>query len=238
MKIIGVIPARYDSKRLLGKPLIDINGKPLIQVTYEAVLSSKLFDSVLITTESEKIKKIAHKFGATCIMTSKKCRNGTERCAELVKMIDDEIKNSDLIINIQCDEPFVQTKHLFRIINLLKSGCQIGTIISDIQDSEIKDNSVVKTQLNKNNVAINFSRSESDFINLQTIYKHVGIYGYNKKTLLTIANLQPTKNERIEKLEQLRWMDYDYEISCTIIKENLTSINTVEDLEKVVKKNI
>ena len=238
MKIIGIIPARYDSKRLAGKPLININGKPLIQLTYDAVLNSKLFDSILITTDSKKIEKIAHKFGATCIITSKKCRNGTERCAEVIKIIHNEIDDKDIIVNIQCDEPFIKKIHLKKIINLLKSGEQIGTIISHIDNQETTEKSIVKLSITHNNTAIHFSRSHLDFLNMKKVYKHVGIYGYNKQTLLTLANLAPTKSELTEKLEQLRWMEYNYKISCVLIKDNIYSINTKEDVNKVIQKNI
>ena len=99
MKIIAIIPARYGSKRLVGKPLIQIQNKPLVQVTYEAVLRSGLFDAIFITTESKKIQKVVASFGATCIITSDKCKNGTERCAELSDKLD--LDKNDIIINVQ-----------------------------------------------------------------------------------------------------------------------------------------
>ena len=237
MKIIGIIPARYQSKRLLGKPLILIKGKPLIQLTYEAVLSSKLFDNIFITTDSKKIQELTSSFGAKCIVTSKKCKNGTERCAKLIAKMEDQINDKDIIINIQCDEPFIQKKHLFKVIDLMKLDNEIGTLVSNLEEKEINDKSVVKTNLNNNKIAINFSRDPSDLISTTTLYKHVGIYGYTKQTLLNIANLKPTKRELKESLEQLRWMEYNYKITCSIIKENITSINTITDLKKVTQKN-
>ena len=237
MKIIGIIPARYQSTRLLGKPLILINGKPLIQLTYEAVLSSKLFDNIFITTDSEKIHELTSSFGAQCIITSKKCKNGTERCAKLITKIEDQIDDEDIIINIQCDEPFIQKKHLIKVIDLIKLDNEIGTLVSHLDEEEINDKSVVKTYFNNNKIAINFSRDPSNFISTPALYKHVGIYGYTKKTLFNIANLKPTKRELKESLEQLRWMEYNYKITCSIIKENITSINTITDLKKVTQKN-
>ena len=237
MKIIGIIPARYQSKRLLGKPLILINGKPLIQLTYEAVLSSKLFDNIFITTDSEKIHELTSSFGAKCIVTSKKCKNGTERCAKLITKMEDQINDKDIIINVQCDEPFIQKKHLIKVIDLMKLDNEIGTLVSNLEENEINDKSVVKTFLNNNKIAINFSRDPSDFTSTTTLYKHVGIYGYTKRTLLKIANLKPTKRELKESLEQLRWMESNYKIKCSIIKENITSINTITDLKKVTQKN-
>ena len=237
MKIIGIIPARYQSTRLLGKPLIQINGKPLIQLTYEAVLSSQLFDNIFIATDSEKIYELTSSFEAECIITSKKCQNGTERCAELITTMEDHIDDKDIIINIQCDEPFIQKKHLINVIDLIKSDNKIGTLVSDLEEEEVNDKSVVKTCFNNNKIAKKFSRDKSNFIDTTTLYKHVGIYGYTKHTLLNIANLKPTKQELKESLEQLRWMEYNYKITCSIIQENITSINTITDLKKVIQKN-
>ena len=235
MKIIAIIPARYGSTRLLGKPLIKINNKPLIQLTYEAVLNSTLFDSVFITTESQKIKTAVTKFGAECILTSPNNNNGTERCSELIQKLKTSINNQDIIINIQCDEPFIKKKHLIKIINSFNSSTKISTIISPISDFEIMDKSIVKVNISKNNTAINFSRKNLVFKKVNKIYKHIGIYGYRKETLLEIANLKTTKRELNEKLEQLRWVEYGYKITCVFISENLMSINTDTDLKKLSK---
>ncbi len=238
MKIIAIIPARYGSKRLLGKPLIQINNKPLIQLTYEAVLNSKLFDFIFIATDSKKIKNIGEKFGAKCIITSKKNNNGTERCAELIQKLHSTTNEEDIIINIQCDEPFIQQTHLNKIINSCKKNIEISTIISPINNSELTDQSIVKVIMDNNKIAINFSRDTSKLQTNQKTYKHIGIYGYNKKTLLKIVELNATKREVNEKLEQLRWLEHNYPITCVFIDDNLTSINTNDDLKKLSKKHI
>lgn len=236
MKIIGIIPARHGSKRLLAKPLIQLNNKPLIQLTHEAVLSSQLFDQIFIATDSLHIKHTADKFGANCIMTSKSVRNGTERCAELIKKLNNELDDQDIIVNIQCDEPFIKKNHLLKVIELLQKHAQITTLISPIKNSELYDDSVVKANTSKENVAMNFSRKIETLKKSMQTYKHIGIYGYRKNTLLEISNLSPTKREVLENLEQLRWLENNYKISCDFISENLISINTKEDIKKVSKK--
>ena len=238
MKVIGIIPARYGSKRLLAKPLIKIHNKPLIQLTYEAVLNSKLFDDIFIATDSKKIKNTVSSFGAPCIITSTKNKNGTERCAELIRTTLSDFNDTDLIINIQCDEPFIKRVHLIKIIDSFKEDIEISTIISPIHDYEIPNESIVKTIIADNNVAINFSRQKSILRDPKKIYKHIGIYGYRKKTLLKLARLDPTKRELAEKLEQLRWMEYGHKITCVLISDNILSINTKNDVKKVTKKPI
>ena len=235
MKVIGVIPARYGSTRLTGKPLIKVHNKTLIQLTYETILNSKLFDSILITTESQLVKNVVSQFGAKCIITSKEAKNGTERCAELMRKMNTKIDENDIIINIQCDEPFIKKEHLKKLIDVLKLKNEIGTIISPLHDNEIHDPSVVKTIISKDRFAINFSREVSKLKKNTKLYKHIGVYGYRKNILLRIVGLSPTKDELLEKLEQLRWLENRYLINCVFIKENLISINTKQDIKKVIK---
>tara|TARA_B100001250_G_scaffold19739_1_gene16866 strand:+ start:771 stop:1466 length:696 start_codon:yes stop_codon:yes gene_type:complete len=231
MKIIAIIPARYKSTRLKGKPLIQIHNKPLIQVTYEAVLQSMLFDSIFIATDSEKILQVVANFEGKAILTTNNCQNGTERCADLVKQLN--INDEDLIINIQCDEPFIQTIHLKKIINLFRKDIQIATLISSIKKDEINNESIVKTIKKNDNIAVDFSRKKINLDNTRTLYKHIGVYGYRKKTLLKISKLKNTTRELSEGLEQLRWIENNYNISCALIKDNLISINTKNDIKNL-----
>ena len=234
MKIIAIIPARYGSKRLPGKPLIQINKKALIQITYESVLGSNLFDLIFVATDSEKIKKTVINFGGQCVMTSSKHLNGTERCAELINKLKHQISNQDLIVNIQCDEPFIKKNHLKKVINLFKVSHQnnIGTLVSSIEKNEIENPSIVKLNV-KNNAVVDFSRQKAHFNKKTKIYKHIGVYGYRAHTLLKISKLKIDKREAEESLEQLRWIAHDYEISYALINQNLTSINTEIDIKKL-----
>ena len=235
MRIIAIIPARHGSKRLFGKPLIEIYKKPLIQLTYEAVCKSKLFDVILVTTESKKIKKVATDFGSTCIITSENNKNGTERCAELIEGLNWEFNQKDIIVNIQCDEPFIQKKHLQKVINLCKKNAKIGTLISPIEKNEILDPSIVKVNTNTKNHAIDFRRDVTKLKKGYKIYKHIGVYGYTQSTLMEVSKLIRTKREEKEKLEQLRWLENNYLIHCAHIEENIKSINTENDIKKINK---
>lgn len=233
MKIVGIIPARYNSKRLPGKPLIKINGKTLIHLTYKSVLNSRLFDSIYIATDSIKIRSAVKKFGAQCIMTSSDNQNGTERCVEVINKLKHLISDKDIIINIQCDEPFIKKEHFIKIINLFKNKIQIGTLVSPIQKDDLLDESVVKVNLKTNKTAIDFSRSISHLNNEQKIYKHIGIYAYQKNTLIKLSRLKATEQELNKNLEQLRWIEHGYKIVCAVINKNLISINTKNDIKKL-----
>ncbi len=236
MKIIAVIPARYKSTRLTNKPLIQINNKPLIQLTYEAVVNTNLFDSIYITTDSKKIQTISENFGATCILTSIENRNGTERCIEFIDRTNENISQNDLIINIQCDEPFIEKKHVKKLINLFQED-SIGTLITPLQPSEITDKSIVKVITTKDLKAIDFARTNKNWTETEKLFKHIGVYAYTKRTLLKLKKLEVTKRELTESLEQLRWLKYNYTIKCAVINESLISINTKNDLKKVLKNN-
>ena len=236
MKIIGIIPARLQSTRLVNKPLLEFNNKPLLQHTYEAVEQSTLFDSVYIATDSEEIQKTAQSFNAEVIITSIKNTNGTERCIDVIQQLNKEIHNNDLVINIQCDEPFLRKKHFEAIINIMKNNVQIATLISPIKKLEFHDTNVVKVSVNNQFIANKFSRFLRNFNEKDQLYKHIGIYAFKKHTLLKLSQLNEVQIEKEESLEQLRWLKNNYIIQCRAITEDLISINTMDDVKKVLKK--
>ena len=233
MKIIGIIPARYNSKRLPGKPLIKIHGKYLVELTYTNLIKMGIFDAIYIATDSKKINNVLNNIGISSIMTSQDLINGTERCGELIQKLKDKINNEDIIINIQCDEPFVKKSHIEKIVSLFKKPVDIGTLVTIIKEKDLNNESVVKVNLDSDNQAIMFSRFAKNLDETKLIYKHIGIYAYRKNTLKYLSNLAPTSNELEQKLEQLRWINTDYKIKCGIIKEDILSINTNEDLKKI-----
>ncbi len=236
MKIIGIIPARLQSKRLVNKPLLEFNNKTLLQHTYEAVKHSALFDHIYIATDSKLIQNAANDFNAEVILTSKKNKNGTERCIDVIKQLSQDIENNDLIINIQCDEPFLIKKHFEAIIKAMNSNVQIATLISPIKKLEFNDVNVVKVSVNKDFMANKFSRFHNKFKTKEILYKHIGIYAYKKNTLLKLSKLKEVQIEIEESLEQLRWTKNNYIIHCIPIAEDLVSINTIDDVKKVLKK--
>ena len=236
MKIIGIIPARLESTRVANKPLLEFSNKPLLQHTYEAVKNSALFDQIYIATDSKLIQTAAHTFDAKVVLTSTKNQNGTERCIDVIKQLNNDIHNNDIVINVQCDEPFLRKKHFETIIKLMKGSAQIGTLISPIKKLDFYNKNVVKVSVNDDLKANNFSRFYEKFDSEEIIYKHIGIYAYKKVALLKISKLKEVQIEKEESLEQLRWLKNNYIIHCKLILEDLLSINSIEDVKKVLKK--
>ena len=232
MKIIGIIPSRFGSTRFPGKPLIDINGKSMIQRVYEQSKKSKLLDDVIVATDDKRILSHVKEFGGNVIMTSELNQSGTERCAEIVNRY---YSSSDVIINIQGDEPFIHPEQIDLLISCFYSkDTKIGTLVKKINNEEELNNmSVVKTMLNSNGEAFYFGRQVIEFPG-NCFYKHIGIYGYRSNTLSEIVKLDPSPGEISESLEQLRWIENGYIIKGEVTELESISIDTPEDLEKVL----
>ncbi len=240
MKFLGIIPARYASTRLPGKPLALIQGKPMIQHVYERVKKSNTVDRIFIATDDERIMNVAASFGAEAILTSPLHNSGTERCAEVASVIGNEF---DIIINIQGDEPFIESEHLTALRDLfLNDEVQIGSLIKRISSlDELKNPNVVKAIKTPEGKALYFSRAvvpylrnieEQDWLHHHPFFKHIGMYGYRKETLLKIAQLSPTALEQAESLEQLRWLENNFAIHLAETFIETLSIDTIEDLLK------
>lgn len=250
MNILGIIPARYHSTRFPGKPLTNIHGKTMLQRVYEQAKKSKALSEIIIATDHDEIFKHAQSFGGKVMLTDTAHRSGTERCAEVVRKINEDF---EVIINIQGDEPFIQPMQIDLLAEcflspLLRGGVgggavQIATLIKLIdKPDELYSNNVVKAVVNKNNNAIYFSRLSipyfrekplNEWLKHHSYYKHIGIYGYRKKTLLEIVALSPTPLEKAESLEQLRWLENDYKIKTAITDFDSIAIDTPEDLFKL-----
>ena len=221
-----VIPARWGSKRLPGKPLIKIAGKPLICRVVENALRSKLADKVIVVTDNNEIKNIAEQSGAEGVITKKKHENGTERILEI---IDKYVY--DYYINLQGDEPFINPKDVDEMINKLnKNGADIISICTQETVNNVKDPNKVKVVFDKNYKALYFSRSNIPYGSTK-IYKHIGIYGFSFETIQKIKNLPKAKIEEYESLEQLRWIHNGLNIKMQISNNQNIGIDTKEDLE-------
>lgn len=236
MKAIGVIPARFGSVRLKGKPLIEIDGKPMIQHVYERAMKSKLLNEILVATDDMRIYDTVLNFGGNAVMTKKSHTSGTERAAEAIKNIECEIA-----VNIQGDEPLIHPNNIDKAIEALLENKQINvsTLAYKIKSKrEIEDPNVVKLVIDKNQNAIYFSRYAIPF-NRDNIklyyYKHIGLYAFRKKYLLELAKQKRTLLERAEKLEQLRILENGEKIKAVITKIDSYSADTKEDLEKIKK---
>lgn len=235
MKIIGIIPARYDSTRFPGKPLADINGKPMIQHAWESACKSKLLDRVIIAADDKRIYDNVISFGGEAVMTSKKHKSGTDRIAEVIKNI-----KCDLVVNIQGDEPFISYKNIDKAVRQLITDkkLNVSTLAVKIQDnSEIKDPNNVKVVIDKNGNALYFSRSPIpyDRNNKKVNYlKHIGLYVYRKSFLMKFVKMKQAMLEKAESLEQLRILENGEKIRVVITKIDSISVDTPADLYKIL----
>jgi 3-deoxy-manno-octulosonate cytidylyltransferase (CMP-KDO synthetase) len=239
MKVTGIIPARLASSRFHGKPLVDIGGKSMIQRVYEQAAKSTALDYLIVATDHSDIYRHVLSFGGNVVMTSENCLNGTERCAEAYANLN---RKSDIIINIQGDEPFFEPESL----DLLKKcfernpNAGIATLIKKIEQTiDIENPTVVKVVTDKNKKALYFSRSAIPFNrdgNDAIYFKHIGIYAYRADILPSLVRLAPTQLENTEKLEQLRWLENGYSIYTAETSHESNSVDTPEDLENLKKQ--
>jgi len=234
LKIVGIIPARYESSRFPGKPLAMISGKSMIQRVYEQAKKATNLTEVYVATDDERIIKEVETFGGQVIMTAKEHLNGTSRCAEALEILN---KSFNYIINIQGDEPLINPLQINELASLfLDEHAEIITQVAIETDLSLLENkNIVKAILDKDCYALDFKRklSESTLVS-SSFFRHVGIYGFKTDVLKKIVQLTPTKNELEEHLEQLRWIDNKFIIKSGITKYKSISIDTKEDLRKVI----
>lgn len=241
MKILGIIPARYDSTRFPGKPLVDISGKSMIQRVYERALKCKELNRLIIATDDERIYKEATSFNAEVIMTSKNHPSGTDRCNEVAQNLDEVY---DYIINIQGDEPFIFPQQISQLCGLLKPQIEFATLAKKITDpKKLSDSNSVKVIFDNKNFAIYFSRHAipfnrdskiDDWLNQHIYYKHIGIYAYKSELLEKVCQIPRSSLEISESLEQLRWLENGYKIKIGITEYESPNIDSPEDLKKLV----
>ncbi|MDR0365185.1 MAG: 3-deoxy-manno-octulosonate cytidylyltransferase [Bacteroidales bacterium] len=240
--VIAIIPARYASTRFPGKPLADINGKSMIRRVYEQV-SKSVADKVIVATDSKEIFDHVKYFGGEAMMTSKTHNNGTERCAEVVKTLMNEmiIGRRDIVINVQGDEPFIRPEQINYIANtFLLRKIKIVTLAKLIErEEEFNDPNVVKVIFDKKRCALYFSRASIPYMRNENVaekfslWKHIGIYGYRVKTLLKLAKMASSPLEQMEMLEQLRWLENGQKIYVTPTNFNNFAIDTPEDIKNI-----
>ncbi len=240
--VIGIIPARYNSTRLEGKPLIKINGKPMIQHVYER--ASHVLSQLIVATDDLRIFDCVQSFGGKCIMTSKKHETGTNRCLEAFeKWSKDKNNDATIIINIQGDEPLLDTSHLNDIITCFDdSKTKIATLALKVKKhSLLKEGSVYLTK-DINNFALYFSRFPIPFLRdipkdkwtiHHNYYQHIGIYGFTKESLTEFSKTENTILEEAEKLEQLRWIEKGNKIKVAVTEFYSQPVDTKEDLKIV-----
>ena len=234
MKIGCVIPARFGSTRLPGKPLADIAGKPMIQRVYERVTNAKKPEVFIVATDDQRVYDAVQSFGGTVVMTDANHPTGTDRLAEVVQQYTD----LDVIINVQGDEPMIDANLIDQLAELFESddALQMATVATPLLEEEYDEPSAVKVILNKRNDAMYFSRSlipypRHDFVN--TPLKHIGIYAYRRQFLLDYAKMEPTTAEQTESLEQLRALENGFAIRVITTDKRFVGVDTPEDLARV-----
>ena len=242
--ILGVIPARFNSTRLLGKPLKLIGDKPMIQHVYEK--TKKTLDNVIVATDDDRIFNCIKGFGGKVILTKKNHKNGTSRCLEAVNIYCEETgKEFEYIVNVQGDEPLIHEDHLKKLIHCFQDpNTNFATVALQLPNKKPLSNGKVFLVKDINEYALYFSRNIIPFIrdnNKENItdntsfYQHIGIYGYTKKALEKFCNQKPSSLEMSEQLEQLRWLENGGKIKVGITKQLSYAVDTIEDLNEVRK---
>ena len=235
MKTACIIPSRYASTRLPGKPLKMIVGKTLIRRVYEQTSKAKSIDDVIVATDSKLIEKEVKGFGGKVVITSKKHNTGTDRIAEVAKNTD-----YDIIVNVQGDEPLIEPELIDNLVREISTNDDLDMVTAAVplRESEYEDLSCVKVVRNIYGEALYFSRSLIPYPRHEFSVpplKHIGIYAYRKEFLLKYANMKQTSLEKTESLEQLRLLENGYKIGVVTVKSYGIGVDTQEDLEKVIE---
>lgn len=225
-----IIPARYGSKRLEGKPLLKVCDKPIIQWVWEKAIQVKSADMVIIATDNQQIYDCAKSFGANVEMTSEHHKCGSDRIVEVAE----KYPEISYIINLQGDEPMISTECVETVISLLKddNSVDISTLLSDLDKENVDDPNTVKCVKDKNGFALYFSRSKIPFERNEGIakfYKHIGIYGYKREALFEMTKFPQPEIEQAESLEQLRALYNGMRIKTAVVKYDSIGIDTIED---------
>lgn len=234
MKILCVIPARYASTRLPGKPLADIVGKPMIQHVYERSAQATIPQQVVVATDDEKVFQAVQQFGGKVVMTSSEHQTGTDRLAEVAS----KYAEVDVIINVQGDEPLIDPKVIDELAQefLNDTALQMASVMSIMDTEDYQNPNAVKVVTDLNHNALYFSRSLLPYPRVAgkaNVYKHIGIYAYKKDFLLKFAKLEPTPLEQSESLEQLRALENGYKIKMIKTKSKFIGVDSIEDLQTV-----
>ncbi|MGH7795450.1 MAG: 3-deoxy-manno-octulosonate cytidylyltransferase [Candidatus Binatia bacterium] len=247
MDVVAIIPARYGSTRLPGKPLADLGGKPMIQHVYESASKAPELDRVLVATDDRRIERAVKSFGGDVVMTSRRHASGTDRLAEVARKL-----KADWLVNVQGDLPFIHAETIARAVRPMRRNTAIpmSTVCTPIYDEkEYRNPNVVKVLTDRAGFALYFSRAPIPYIrngapdstgrkpllrNARRMWgqRHLGLYVYRREFLLTFAGLEPTALERSEKLEQLRALENGYRVYVAEVDERSVEVDTPADLKK------
>ncbi len=236
---LGIIPSRYASSRLPGKPLLDINGKSMIRRVYEQAKEANCLNRVVVATDDHRIYDHVLEFGGEAVMTSEDIQTGTDRCFAAYREIGETY---DFVVNIQGDEPFIRPDQINLLAELFSEETEIVTLVRKIDDEAVLfDPNNVRVVFNEKREALYFSRSvipylrdvpKEKWLENQDFYQHIGLYAYRADMLEKIAGMEQSNLELAERLEQLRWLEKGITIKVNITPHATLGIDTPEDLEK------
>jgi len=238
MKVVAMIPARLASSRLPEKMILDLCGLPVILRTYEAVKATGLFDEVIIVTDSKKIATLTEGHGATTILSKKDHKTGSDRIAEAAESVQ-----ADIIINVQGDEPFIDSNSLSALIQCFREDHEelidLASLMVAIADKTYIDNpNVVKVVTDLTGKALYFSRSAIPFHRdpspLSPCYKHKGVYAFRRSALLEFPKLIMGPLERAEKIEAIRYLEHGKRLQMIETSVDAPGIDTRADLEDAI----
>jgi 3-deoxy-manno-octulosonate cytidylyltransferase (CMP-KDO synthetase) len=239
IKRYAVIPARYASSRFPGKPLALLDGKPILRHVYERVQGSELFAEVIIATDDLRISAMAQDFGATVVLTDGELPSGTDRIAAVAETLEPD----SIILNVQGDEPLITGEALSILLSAFDDPevkmASLMTVITEL--SELSNPNIVKVVTDAQNDALYFSRSpipfDRDQDGLPEYYRHIGVYGFRHQVLMDFVKLPRGRYEQIEKLEQLRALEYGIRIRMCKTDYQGLGVDTPQDLEKLSQQN-
>jgi 3-deoxy-manno-octulosonate cytidylyltransferase (CMP-KDO synthetase) len=224
---IAIIPARFNSTRFPGKPLVEIDGKTLIELVYRRVEQARLVGRILVATDDQRIANAVERFGGTAVMTRDDHATGTDRLAEAAK----DLPENALIVNVQGDEPMIEPGDIDRAVAAAQAGdAEIVTLMTRLDPSKADDPNRVKVVYDGNGIALYFSRSKIPSSGTYSL--HLGLYVYRVSFLKKFAKLERTPLEISERLEQLRALEHGYRIRVVEVENESWGIDTPEDLEK------
>ncbi len=235
MKTIAMIPARYDSSRFEGKMLADLCGKPVIARTYDAAVATGLFDQVYVVTDHDGIEQAVKANGGQVLRSQKHHETGSDRIAEAVEGID-----CDIVVNVQGDEPFVTREPLEKLIEVFSGPdaqrIDLASMVQELKQPElIADPNYVKVVMDHRNFAMYLSRSPIPYLRDKDsgarYYEHVGVYAFRRQSLLDFARNAPRQNERAEKIECIRYLEYGLRIKMVEAPFVSLEVDTPQDLE-------
>lgn len=242
MKTLAIIPARFASTRFPGKPLVEIQGKSMVQRVYEQASKASLVNAAVVATDDPRIFEHVLQFGGRAMMTATHHASGTDRCAEVAAHYPD----TDFFVNVQGDEPFIQPEQIDLALEpLMRQSKQfaISTLAKAITHTEdIWNTNVVKVVFGHNGQALYFSRSaiphirgveQDQWIQQAIFYKHIGLYAFTRQALMEVASLEKGSYEQAESLEQLRWLEQGYPIHVGITELETIGVDTPDDLHRL-----